>query len=67
MNTYYNDPRIKAYVNKFCIKENMSVQEALNTAIVKNYIEYISTQEHETKLPNMWGSAGAPHENMAEI
>ena len=42
MDQYYNNPRVKEYVDKFCVKENMSVQQALETAIVKSFIEYIN-------------------------
>ena len=42
MDQYYDNPRIKAYVDKFCVKEKMSVQQALKTAMVKNFIEYVN-------------------------
>ena len=42
MDQYFNNPRVKEYVDKFCVKEKMSVQQALETAMVKNFIEYVN-------------------------
>jgi hypothetical protein len=55
-------------VDKYIAKENVPLQTALSHRIVKNYAEYLMERGNgEAKLPNMWGSAGAAHENMAEI
>ena len=65
---YQNNEDFKAYVDKYIAKENVPLQTALSHRIVKNYAEYLMERGNgEVKLPNMWGSAGAAHENMAEI
>jgi hypothetical protein len=69
MNTLYSlNEDFRAYVDKYIAKENVPLQTALSHRIVKNYAEYLMERGNgEVKLPNMWGSAGAAHENMAEI
>jgi len=58
----------RAYVNKYMAKEQIGPQTALSHRIVRNYAEYLLERgAKEIELPNMWGSAGATHENMAEI
>lgn len=65
---YQNNEDFKVYVDKYIAKENVPLQTALSHRIVKNYAEYLMERGNgEVKLPNMWGSAGAAHENMAEI
>lgn len=64
MSMYNDNPRVKRYIDRFCKTENKSVQEALDTAIVKSYIDYVKNNASEASLPNMWGSAGAAHDNV---
>ena len=65
---YQNNEDFKVYVDKYIAKENVPLQTALSHRIVRNYAEYLVERGNgEVKLPNMWGSAGAAHENMAEI
>lgn len=65
---YQNNEDFKVYVDKYIAKENVPLQTALSHRIVKNYAEYLMERGNgEVKLPNMWGSAGAAHDNMAEI
>ena len=69
MNTLYSlNEDFRAYVDKYMTKEQIGLQTALSHAMVRNYAEYLMERGNgEVKLPNMWGSAGAAHENMAEI
>jgi len=69
MNMLYSlNEDFRAYVDKYMVKEQIGLQTALSHRIVKNYAEYLMERGNgEVKLPNMWGSAGAAHENMAEI
>ena len=65
---YQNNEDFKVYVDKYIAKENVPLQTALSHRIVRNYAEYLVERgSGEVKLPNMWGSAGAAHENMADI
>ena len=65
---YQNNEDFRAYVDKYMAKEEIGLQTALSHRIVKNYAGYLMERGNgEVKLPNMWGSAGAAHENMAEI
>lgn len=65
---YQNNEDFKVYVDKYMAKEQIGLQTALSHRIVRNYAEYLMERgAKETELPNMWGSAGAAHENMAEI
>lgn len=65
---YQNNEDFKSYVDKYIAKERVSLHAALTHRIVKNYAEYLAERgSGEVKLPNMWGSAGAAHENMADI
>ena len=65
---YQNNEDFKVYVDKYIAKENVPLQTALSHRIVRNYAEYLIERGNgEVKLPNMWGSAGAAHENMADI
>lgn len=65
---YRNNYDFKRYVDKYIAKEKVSLQQALNHAVVRSYAEYLAEHgEGETKLRNMWGkTAGAAHENVAE-
>lgn len=69
MNMLYSlNEDFRAYVDKYMAKEQIGLQTALSHRIVRNYAEYLMERGNgEVKLPNMWGSAGAAHENMAEI
>ena len=69
MNTLYGlNEDFRAYVNKYMVKEQVPLQTALSHRIVRNYAEYLMDRGNdEVKLPNMWGSAGGAHENVAEI
>ena len=69
MNTLYGlNEDFRAYVDKYMVKEQVPLQTALSHRIVKNYAEYLAARgSGEVKLPNMWGSAGGAHENVAEI
>lgn len=65
---YRDNYDFKRYVDKYIAKEKVSLQQALNHAVVRSYAEYLAERgEGETKLPNMWGSAGDAHENVAEV
>lgn len=65
---YTTNADFKSYVDKYMRKEAIDLETALSHAMVQNYARYlIDRGQGETKLSNMWGSAGAPHENMAEI
>ena len=68
MVTYETNADFRAYVDKYMKKERIDLEEALSHAVVENYRHYIFERgKDEVKLPNMWGSAGAAHENMADI
>ena len=65
---YMSNADIHRYVDRYIAKERISIEEALTHKVVVEYAKYVIDRgEGEHKLPNMWGSAGAPHENMAEI
>ena len=65
---YMSNSDIHRYVDRYIAKERISIEEALKHKVVVEYAKYVIDRgEGEHKLPNMWGSAGAPHENMAEI
>ena len=65
---YSRNEDFRAYVDKYMAKEQIGLQTALSHRIVRNYAEYLMERgAKEIKLPNMWGSAGAAHENMADI
>ena len=65
---YMSNADIHRYVDRYIAKERISIDTALTHAVVQNYAAYVLDRgDTEHKLPNMWGSAGAPHENMAEI
>ena len=65
---YMSNSDIHRYVDRYIAKERISIDTALTHAVVRNYAAYVLDRgDTEHKLPNMWGSAGAPHENMAEI
>ena len=65
---YDTNDDFKSYVDKYIAKESVSLNTALSRAMVRNYAEYLMERgAKETELPNMWGSAGAAHENMTEI
>ena len=58
----------KCYVDRYMVSNSVSLQMALSHAMVRNYAEYlIERGAKETDLPNMWGSAGDAHDNVAEI
>ena len=62
---YKNNYDFKCYVDKYMTKEKIDLQTALTHAAVRNYAEYIRGRgDGETKLRNMWVSAGAPRENV---
>ena len=60
MEEFYNtNADFKAYVDKYIVKESVSLNTALSHKIVRNYAEYLMERgAKETELPNMWGSAG---------
>lgn len=65
---YDANQNFRDYVDKYMRKEQIDLDTALSHAMVRNYAEYLKERgESETKLPNMWGSAGAAHENMTDI
>ena len=65
---YMSNADIHRYVDRYIKKERVSFDEALTHAVVMEYARYVIDRgDSERKLLNMWGSAGAPHENMAEI
>lgn len=65
---YSQNEDFRAYVDKYMAKEQIGLQTALSHRIVQSYAEYLMERgAKEIKLPNMWGSAGAAHENVAEI
>ena len=65
---YMNNADIHRYVDRYIKKERVSIDVALTHAVVIEYARYVIDRgDNEHKLLNMWGSAGAPHENMAEI
>lgn len=65
---YGTNEDFTAYVDKYMAKEGITLEAALQHKVVRNYAEYLKERgAQETELPNMWGSAGAAHENMAEI
>ena len=65
---YFSNKDFNNYVSKYCAKEEIDLLTALTHASVKNYADYLTERgQGETKLSNMWGSAGAAHENMADI
>ena len=65
---YMSNADIHRYVDRYIAKERVNIDVALTHRVVIEYARYVIERgTNETKLPNMWGSAGAPHENMAEI
>lgn len=65
LNKYHDNEDIKAFVDKYIAKEGLSLEEALSHKVVIEYAKYITDRNgDETKLRNMWGSAGAPHDNV---
>ena len=65
---YTTNADFKSYVDKYMRKEEIDLTTALSHKMIQNYAGYlIDRGQGETKLSNMWSSAGAPHENMAEI
>lgn len=65
LNKYNDNEAIKTFVDKYMVKEGLSLEEALSHRVVIEYAKYITDRNgEETKLRNMWGSAGAPHENV---
>lgn len=65
---YDTNQSFKDYVDKYIAKEGVSLQTALSHAMIRNYADYLVERGGaETVLPNMWGSAGAARENMADI
>ena len=66
---YRDNYDFKRYVDKYIAKEKVSLQQALDHAVVRSYAEYLDERgEDETKLRNMWGkTAGAAHDNVAEV
>ena len=65
---YMSNADIHRYVDRYIAKERISIEEALTHKVVVEYAKYVIDRgEGEGELPNLWGSAGAPHENMAEI
>lgn len=65
---YMSNSDIHRYVDRYIKKERISIDVALTHNVVMEYARYVIERgTSETKLTNMWGSAGAPHENMAEI
>ena len=65
---YGTNEDMRRYVDRYMAKERVDLQTALSHKIVRNYAEYlIERGTKEAQLPNMWGSAGAAHENMADI
>ena len=69
MNRMYGTNKdMERYVDRYMTKERIDLQTALSHKIVRNYAEYLLERgKSETVLPNMWSSAGAAHENMADI
>jgi hypothetical protein len=65
---YEHNEDFKRYVDRYMVSNGADLRTALSHAMVRNYADYLTERgAGETKLPNMWGSAGAAHENMAEI
>ena len=65
---YERNEDFKRYVDRYMASNSVSLQTALSHAMVRNYAEYlIERGAKETDLPNMWGSAGDAHDNVAEI
>ena len=65
---YMSNADIHRYVDRYIAKERVNIDVALTHRVVIEYARYVIDRgDSEHKLPNMWGSAGAPHENMAEI
>ena len=65
---YERNEDFKRYVDRYMVNNSVSLQTALSHAMVRNYVEYlIKRGRDEIKLPNMWGSAGDAHDNVAEI
>lgn len=65
---YERNKGFKCYVDRYMASNSVSLQTALSHAMVRNYAEYLIEREaKETDLPNMWGSAGDAHDNVAEI
>lgn len=65
LSKYHDNVEIKAFVDKYMKKEGLSLEEALSHRVVIEYAKYITDRNgDETKLRNMWGSAGAPHDNI---
>lgn len=66
--TYETNADFKSYVDKYRKKEDIGLDIALSHAVVENYRRYVIERgRDEIKLPNMWGSAGAAHEGVADI
>lgn len=65
LSKYNENEEIKAFVDKYRAKEKVSLEEALSHRVVIEYAKYIIERNgDETKLRNMWGSAGEPQENV---
>lgn len=46
--TYNNNPDVKEYVDKYCTKHRVSVDEALTHVIVQTFITHITNNTHCT-------------------
>lgn len=65
---YMSNSDIHRFVDKYMAKERISIDEALTHKVVVEYARYILDRGHEEReLPNMWGSAGAAHENVTTV
>lgn len=52
---YFNNSDFNDYVSKYCVKEEISMLDALSHAMVQNYALYLKERgDKETTLPNMW-------------
>lgn len=50
---YETDKDVKEYIDKYCYKHSLTVEEAIAHKLIKEYADY-SKEYNEIKLENMW-------------
>jgi hypothetical protein len=62
---YCSSKNFKDYVDRYMMSNNVDLNTALSHKMVRNYADYLTERgAGETKLTNMWGSAGEAHDNI---